>query len=149
MKTLRLLAFALFISSASFAQKVETKQAPIIPVPLKDSKLKFEKDTHDFGNIPQGTPATYEFSFVNNSNKDVLIKNVGTSCGCTAPSYTKTAIKPGEKGVITATFNAAAAGPFNKTLTVFTSEEGVNPKGIVIKGNVNVATPAAVTTPSK
>lgn len=149
MKTLRLLAFALFISSVSFAQQVDTKQAPIIPAPPVTSKLKFEKEVHDFGNIPQGTPATYEFSFVNTSKKEIVIKNAQASCGCTAPKWTTTPIKPGEKGMVTATYNAASPNGFDKTVTVTTSEEGAQPILLHIKGNVNPVAPAAPATPSK
>ena len=148
MKTIKLLAFALFCSAASFAQQVDSKQAPIIPAPQAETKLKFEKDTHDFGNITQNTPVTYEFSFKNTSNKEIAIVNAQASCGCTAPKFSTTPIKPGEKGTITAIYNAAAANGFEKTITV-TTTEGATPKVLRIKGFVAPATPAAVTTPSK
>ena len=38
------------------------------------------------------------------------------SCGCTTPNWTKGVIKPGEKGTVTATYNAASPGPFIKQL---------------------------------
>ncbi len=165
MKTVKVLAFALLLSSVSFAQtkanRSNTKAAPVAPVavpvapsiaqapaPQVPSQLTWDKEVHDFGTIEQGKPVTYEFSFVNTTKKDVLLIDVKASCGCTTPNYTKTAIKPGERGVVSATFNAASGGPFNKTVTVRTSEENAAPKIISIKGTVKVneapnAAPAA------
>lgn len=145
MKTVKLLAFALLVSTVSFAQ-TKAKTATATPVvtpatpaaPQTPSQLKWEKETHEFGTIEQGKPVSYEFTFTNTTNKDVTLTNVKASCGCTATNYTKTAIKPGDKGTVTATYNAAAGGAFHKTVTVMTSEENSAPKIITIKGTVKV-----------
>ena len=154
MKTVKLLAFALLVSSISFAQTKAKRSAkskaitvapvaapavvatPAAQVPQTPSQLKWEKETHEFGTIEQGKPVSYEFTFTNTTNKDVTLTNVKASCGCTATNYTKTAIKPGENGIVTATYNAAAGGAFHKTVTVMTSEENSAPKIITIKGTV-------------
>ncbi|VXB95994.1 conserved exported hypothetical protein [Flavobacterium sp. 9AF] len=143
MKTLKLSIVALFISSLSFAQAVEAKKvvtkAPstvATPAQTKASAMKWHNETHEFGEIEKGKPVSYEFTFTNTTNETVLITNVKPSCGCTAANYTKTPIKPGEKGSITATYNAASPGSFTKTVTVTTSEEGAAPKVLIIKGNV-------------
>lgn len=171
MKTVKLLAFALLVSSVSFAQtkaKRSTKAkattvAPIavpsapaavaapaaVQTPQTPSLLKWEKETHEFGTIEQGKPVSYEFTFTNTSNKDVTLTTVKPSCGCTAANYTKTAVKPGEKGTVTATFNASAGGAFHKTVTVMTSEENSAPKIITIKGTVKVNEVPAAVAPSK
>ena len=168
MKTVKLLAFALLLTSVSFAQtkkksKAATKAvttapvaapaAPAVvaaPVTQTPSQLKWEKDTHEFGTIEQGKPVSYEFTFTNTTNKDITLTNVKASCGCTATNYTKTAVKPGEKGTVTATYNAAAGGAFHKTVTVMTSEENSAPKIITIKGTVKVnEVPATVAPVSK
>jgi hypothetical protein len=165
MKTVKLLAFALLLTSVSFAQtkkksKAATKAvttapvaapaAPAVvaaPVTQTPSQLKWEKDTHEFGTIEQGKPVSYEFTFTNTTNKDITLTNVKASCGCTATNYTKTAVKPGEKGTVTATYNAAAGGAFHKTVTVMTSEENSAPKIITIKGTVKVSEVPAVDAP--
>lgn len=166
MKTVKLLAFALLVSSVSFAQtkgKVKATATPIaaapapvaigapaaVQTPQTPSQLKWEKEVHEFGTIEQGKPVSYEFTFTNTTNKDVTLTNVKASCGCTATNYTKTAIKPGEKGTVTATYNAAAGGAFHKTVTVMTSEENSAPKIITIKGTVKVNEVPAVVAPAK
>lgn len=146
MKTIKFLAFALFASTAAFAQQAETKPATVQVAPQTPSQLKFEKDVHEFGTIEKNKPVSYEFTFTNTTKKDVLLTNVKASCGCTATNYTKTVIKPGEKGTVTATYNAATPGAFHKTVTVTTSEENTSPKILTIKGTVKAdETPAPVT----
>lgn len=138
MKTLKLTLVALFVSALTFAQSADTKKsvAPEAIKPAKQSEIKWVDESHDFGEIEKGKPVSYEFTFVNTTKQTVLLTNVKASCGCTATNYTKTPVKPGEKGTVTATYNAAAPGNFHKTVTVTTNEEGSAPKVLIIKGTV-------------
>ena len=97
--------------------------------------LKFEKETHDFGKVAQGVPASYEFKFKNTGTEPVVISNVQASCGCTTPEWTKTPVLPGKSGSIKASYNAAAMGAFNKSITV--TSNGTNATQVLyIKGTV-------------
>jgi archaellum component FlaG (FlaF/FlaG flagellin family) len=96
-------------------------QTPDVQAPASDNKvaeIKFDKETHDFGAIPQGTPATYEFVFKNTGKTPLIITNASASCGCTTPDWTREPIKPGKTGTVKATYNAASPGPFTKSVTV-------------------------------
>jgi len=85
--------------------------------------LKFKSEKHDFGKVDQGKPATHSFEFVNTGNQPVVISNAQASCGCTTPDWTKDPILPGKTGFVKATYNAAAVGPFNKSVTVVSNAE--------------------------
>ena len=137
MKTLKLTLVALFVSAISLAQSPEMKSATAV-TNQAPSELKWESEVHDFGTLNQGKPATYEFTFTNTTKETVMITNVRPSCGCTAANYTKTAIKPGEKGMVCATYNAASSGAFTKSITVTTSDSNL-PKSLTIKGKVEAA----------
>lgn len=157
MKSIKLSVVALFIANISFAQVKDAKtetlkpvqtpvQANVTPAPTpKQSVIKWDKENHDFGDIEKGKPVTYEFSFTNTTNETVLITNVKPACGCTAANYTKTPIKPGEKGMVAATFNAASPGGFQKSVTILTKEGNIDAsKTVSFKGNVlDTAAPAA------
>ncbi|PKQ70483.1 DUF1573 domain-containing protein [Raineya orbicola] len=97
-------------------------------------QIAFEKTVHDFGEIPQGTPVTTTFTFTNKGKTPITISNVQASCGCTTPSYTREPIAPKKKGEVTATYNAAAVGEFNKTVAVFTNTG--TPITLTLKGKV-------------
>lgn len=137
MKTLKLTLVALFISAVTFGQSPEIKSATVA-AKQNPSELKWESENHDFGTLSQGKPATYEFTFTNTTNETILITTVRPSCGCTAANYTKTPIKPGEKGMVAATYNASASGPFTKSITVTTSDSDL-PKSLTIRGKVDAA----------
>ena len=148
MKSVKLSIIAIFVASASFAQvkdaKIEaSKSMQVAPVEVKtpaapvQSAIKWDQEIHDFGDIEKGKPVTYEFTFTNTTKETVLITNVRPACGCTAANYTKTPIKPGEKGMVAATFNAAAVGQFQKSVTITTTENGVEAvKTLSFKGKV-------------
>ena len=145
MKSIKLSIVALFIASASFAQTKDTKTvktpapvaAPAPPPAPKQSVVKWDQEMHDFGDIPKGIPATYEFTFTNNTKETIIITSVKPACGCTAANYTKTPIKPGEKGMVAATFNAASGGQFQKSVTITTTENGAEAvKTLSFKGKV-------------
>src|SRR5690606_16479139 len=99
------------------------------------AEFKFEKETHDFGKIPQGTPVTHVFSFENVGTEPIIISEVKPSCGCSVAEFTKTPVNPGEKGQISVTFNAAAKAPFTKNFTV-RSNTKTPVKTLYIKGEV-------------
>lgn len=170
MKTLKLSALALvgaffFISQGASAQqptvsakklketkapakleaKAGTAAATDAPKNMTPSAITWKEDTHSFGDIEKGKPVSHEFTFKNTTKQTVLLTNVKASCGCTATNYTKTPIKPGESGNVTATFNAASPGSFSKNITVTTSDSDVN-KILTIKGKV--LAPAGETAPA-
>lgn len=133
MKTLKITLVALAFGMMSFAPK--TTVGDPIKKEAAASPVAWKSDAVEVGEIPQGTPKTIEFSFKNTGKTDVIITNVKPACGCTAADYTKTPIKPGESGIVKATYNAAAKGAFSKTVTVTTNAEEA-PKVLTFKGTV-------------
>ncbi|MCL2651410.1 MAG: DUF1573 domain-containing protein [Candidatus Azobacteroides sp.] len=107
----------------------------IVHAQQNDSTVVFNKTVHDFGDIAQGVPQTYSFEFKNTGKEVLTIDNVRPSCGCTSSGWTKEPVKPGGKGYVSATYNAARTGVFNKSLTV-TSNGTPNIITLRIKGNV-------------
>lgn len=100
-----------------------------------NAEFKFEKETYDFGKIPQGKPVSYEFKFTNTGTEPLIITKVESSCGCTVPKYTNAPVKPGEEGTINVTFNAAQVAPFSKSITI-RSNAKTPLKSLYIKGEV-------------
>lgn len=137
MKKLIFTAFVAF--SGVLAVNAQTAPATT-PAPATDGKqaeITFDKETHDFGIIPQNTPATYTFTFKNTGKAPLIITNAAASCGCTTPEWTKEPIMPGKKGFVKATYNAASIGVFNKAVTVM-SNATKSQVTLYIKGDVKV-----------
>ncbi|MBO4655159.1 MAG: DUF1573 domain-containing protein [Bacteroidales bacterium] len=127
MKKILLTVFALVMAFFSFAQP----------------KIQFDQTTYNFGQIrEEDGKVTARFNFTNVGTEDLVLKSVRPGCGCTAANYTKTAVAPGQKGFIDATYNPAnRPGSFNKNIKVTTNEpemqvEKPSPHLLFIKGNV-------------
>ncbi len=127
MKKLILLCGVVFLFAAVTAFQTDNQ-----------AEFKFEKETHDFGKIPQGKPVSVEFKFTNTGSEPLIISNIESVCGCTVPKYTSTPILKGQSGSITVTYNAAALAPFSKGLTI-RSNAKTPVKVIYIKGEVVAA----------
>jgi hypothetical protein len=126
MKKLILSLTALVLTVASFAQKTVADVA------------KIASETIDLGKIKQGVPTTATFVVTNVGKEPLIIEQANPTCGCTIGDYTKAPIAPGKTGTITATYNAASASHFTKTLTVkFAGVDEI--KNIVITGDVLTA----------
>lgn len=62
----------------------------------------FEVKTHDFGRVPFGAQAEYDFVVTNVNPFDVEIARTRVTCECTEPKVGKSLLKPGERTTITA-----------------------------------------------
>ena len=102
-----LLACAIIFSVSIFAQQKKIEDV-----------VKFKELSYDFGKIKQSVPAIHDFDFTNIGDAPIVIESALASCGCTTPTKPQGAIAKGKADKITAGFNAAALGPFNKTITV-------------------------------
>ncbi|TAF63577.1 MAG: DUF1573 domain-containing protein [Cytophagales bacterium] len=131
----------LLLAAISFMLTPQNSQATTL---LKAAKLalsptfKWTTTVVDFGTITQNSPKTATFEFTNVGNSPLIISSATGSCGCTVADYTREPVPFNGKGRVTATYNAAAVGAFNKTVTVTANV----PEGTItltIKGEVVAA----------
>lgn len=150
-----ILAIAFIISTSSlFAQG--TTQPAIFKLDEKGTlktndspAFNFDLETYDFGKVTEGPKVSYSFAFTNTGTKPLIIENVKASCGCTTPEWPKEPVLPGQKGVITATYNTSGRpGPFNKAITI-TSNADTPTKQLFIKGEVSKDATPSETSPIK
>ncbi|UBM60694.1 DUF1573 domain-containing protein [Marinilongibacter aquaticus] len=86
--------------------------------------LKFETDSHDFGEVSEGPVARYSFKVTNTGTAPVVISSARASCGCTTPDWSKDPIMPGASSEIKVGYNTQGRiGPFHKTITVTSNAE--------------------------
>ena len=111
------------LTNHSFAQ--QTKQ--VYGFVMKESFF-------DFGKIPQGKPVFHVFEIKNSGKSTLQIADVQASCGCTTPAWEKEPVKAGGSTQIKVGYNAAEAGFFEKTITVFYGQGET--MLITIKGDV-------------
>jgi hypothetical protein len=99
--------------------------------------------TIDLGKIQGSTPNDVEFKFTNAGKSDLLIRQVRSSCGCTAVQQgpLNVGIKPGQSSSIKATFNSGSYnGKVTKAIYVYTNDPKYSE--VVLMLNADVQQPA-------
>ena len=109
------IVITLFITSPGIhAQAVNPHGTAIV----RPDVLEIKENTHNFGKIPQGRPATTTFEIVNTGTAALKLDNVQASCGCTTPVWSHDPIEPGATAKIVVGYNAYGEGAFTKTVTI-------------------------------
>jgi hypothetical protein len=115
--------------SAVIAQEVAAEVAD-------GAKIKFEKETHDYGEVKNGGNGQCTFAFTNTGSEPLIIQNAKGSCGCTVPSWPKEPLAPGASAEITVKYDTKRPGAINKSVTITSNATNTPTKVIRIKGNV-------------
>jgi hypothetical protein len=92
---------------------------------LNSPLFKVESTTVDLGKIQGNTANEVVFKFKNEGKKDLIIRHVKSTCGCTAVQQGTmgVGIKPGESSSIKATFNSGTyVGKQTKAIYVYTND---------------------------
>lgn len=83
----------------------------------------FNTLSYDFGNIKQGDKKEYTFELTNNGKRELVIRNIRSSCGCTAVNPSKMVVAPGEMVPVKVVFDSAGKkGRQSKSVTVITND---------------------------
>ena len=117
MKKTLLLALSLMAAAYTTSHAQTTAAKPVGPV--AGPAITFEEVKYDFGSVVSGGTVDHTFKFKNTGTAPLIISNIGVSCGCTTPEWTKAPLLPGKTGTIVAHFNSTGKmGMQNKVLTI-------------------------------
>jgi hypothetical protein len=73
--------------------------------------------------MKQGEKKDHTFNLTNDGKSELIIRNVRSSCGCTAVAPSKKVIAPGESVPIKVTFDSRGKrGRQSKSITVITND---------------------------
>lgn len=107
------LVFTLILGLIGLIASAQENKGPVIT---------FEENTYEFGDIHQGDVVEHIFKFTNTGDTPLVITNVTTTCGCTAPKWPKEPIQAGDEGQILVKFNSRGKrGVQNKPITVYSN----------------------------
>ena len=143
------LLLALSLTAAAYtAQAQATSPVAKAVGPVAGPSITFEESKFDFGSIAQGGVVDHTFKFKNTGTAPLIISNIGVSCGCTTPDWTKAPVLPGKTGTISAKFNTAGKiGMQNKVLTIESNAVGGSTT-VALVGEVKEASTTASATPA-
>jgi len=106
----------------------DLKNAPVVT---------YDMESFDFGDIKPATKNEHTFNLKNAGKKDLIIRDVKSSCGCTAVSPSKNTVSSGESVPLKVVFDSTGkSGRQNKTITVITNDPK-NPTSVLrISSNI-------------
>jgi hypothetical protein len=77
---------------------------------------------YDFGDVFEGEKKEHVFEIENSGNKPLILANILTSCGCTATTWPRNPVNPGEKADIIVIFNSTGKmGNQKKIITILSN----------------------------
>jgi len=104
------------VEDFSSLSKSDLENAPV---------FKLEATTVDLGKMAGSTSKDVEFRFSNAGKRDLIIRHVRSTCGCTAiqQGTQGEGIRPGQSSSIKATFNSGGyKGRVTKAIYVYTND---------------------------
>ncbi|MFA7289860.1 MAG: DUF1573 domain-containing protein [Melioribacteraceae bacterium] len=102
-----------------------------------ESKLTLSKNYFDFGNVKEGKIVEVTIAFKNSGQKELVIKDVKTSCGCTAALLSSKKLKPGEQGDMRIELDTSnRTGKLTRTVTLYSNDPVDPSQTITIFANI-------------
>jgi len=99
--------------------------------------IEYDSRTFDFGEIPEGKIVTFTFVIKNSGKRDLIIRNVSTTCGCTTGQPGTNTIPPGGKTDMKVSFDSHQKGGMqNKIITVISNDPVHTTTILRVTGNV-------------
>lgn len=101
------------------------------------ARIFFPETQHDFGKVKEGLKVEYTFKFENKGTESLVVKDIKTSCGCTAAVVSNSSLKPGEVGSIKVDFDTKnRSGRNSKSITIVSNDKKEPNKIITIYADV-------------
>jgi hypothetical protein len=105
-----------------------TNNPPVIYLPETE---------HDFGQVNEGDTVTYSFRFINKGESTLTIKDIKTSCGCTAALLSQDNLSPNQEGTVKVQLNTShRSGKMSRTVTIHSNDPKDPAKIITIYADV-------------
>lgn len=103
----------------------------------KVPKLILEKNQIEFGNVEEGKIATAKISFRNNGNGILEIRDVKSTCDCTAALLSSKKLEPGQSGTLRIELDTAdRSGKLTRTVSLLTNDPSQPNQIITITANI-------------
>lgn len=83
----------------------------------------FQETQHDFGTLQEGKVVDYTFNFVNKGEAQLIIRDVKTSCGCTAALVSSDTIGVGKEGTLKVQLDTKNhVGKMSRRITIYSND---------------------------
>ncbi|MEL7585367.1 MAG: DUF1573 domain-containing protein [Prolixibacteraceae bacterium] len=113
-----------FNNSIGITATIEEDFSALSPEELASAPvISFDRMSYDFGNIREGDRPEYTFIIQNKGKRELIIRDIKTSCGCTVVSPAKKVIGANERVPMKVIFDSSGKrGRQNKAITIITND---------------------------
>jgi len=131
-----LISFACWVIMTGVPMSWETVD-PGLADAAKGPKLVFDKTTHDFGEISPMGKYSCTFTFKNEGDEILEIKEIRTTCGCTAVDPEKKILSPGESSFLEVKYRSGLRpGNVHKRIIIRSNDTETPSVTLSIRGNL-------------
>lgn len=111
-------------NSIAVSTTLEEDFSKLTPTELAAAPIaKYDGESFDFGDIKPGSKVEHTFTLKNVGKRDLVIRDVKSSCGCTAVSPSKNLVASNESVPLKVVFDSTGkSGRQSKTITVITND---------------------------
>lgn len=104
---------------------------------IKFGRLKLDKNIHDFGNVEEGKYYIANIKITNAGDGDLEIKNITTTCGCTAALVVDKIVKPGKTTLLKVELDTTDRdGKFVRAVNIHTNDRSQPLQTVTLFANI-------------
>jgi hypothetical protein len=103
----------------------------------QNQTLWISHHSHNFGNVKEGSVLDLNIDVVNKGDVELNIKDIKSSCGCTAALLSSKMLKPNEKGKLNIKFDTKnLSGRIARTVSLFSNDPKNPTKVLTLIANI-------------
>lgn len=128
--------FAIAVVAMVLLPALVSAQSDVVADNERYAIAKFDKLSHDFGEIERGTEAVAIFTITNQGQAPLVVENVKVSCGCTIVKWNSEPVMPQDTMQIKVSYNSNIVGEIKRSVVVKTNDHKQKRTLLLITGDV-------------
>jgi len=128
--------FAIAVVAMVLLPALASAQSDVVADNERYAIAKFDKLSHDFGEIERGTEAVAIFTITNQGQAPLVVENVKVSCGCTIVKWNSEPVMPQDTIQIKVSYNSNIVGEIKRSVVVKTNDRKQKRTLLLITGEV-------------
>lgn len=128
--------FAIAVVAMVLLPALASAQSDVVADNERYAIAKFDKLSHDFGEIERGTEAVAIFTITNQGQAPLVVENVKVSCGCTIVKWNSEPVMPQDTMQIKVSYNSNIVGEIKRSVVVKTNDHKQKRTLLLITGDV-------------
>lgn len=135
-RSIQNIIFAIAVVAMVLLPALASAQSDVVADNERYAIAKFDKLSHDFGEIEKGEEAVAIFTITNQGQAPLVVENVKVSCGCTIVKWNSEPVMPQDTIQIKVSYNSNIVGEIKRSVVVKTNDHKQKRTLLLITGDV-------------